>query len=60
MLDRSIPFYSETQAMALDLATRFVQPNSRASDLGCSTGGNVLLGLAERVPDTLVKLIAVK
>lgn len=58
MLNRSIPFYRETQDMALRLALNFVKTNTRVYDLGCSTG-NVIKRLAKLVPDKSVKLIGV-
>ena len=58
MLNRSIPFYRETQVMALRLAINFIKRKSSVYDLGCSTG-NVIKGLAKLVPDKSVKLIGV-
>ena len=37
MVSRSVPFYQETHQMAVDLAKRFVQPDTEIVDLGCST-----------------------
>jgi len=58
MLNRSIPFYNETQAMALRLARNFVKRKTRIYDLGCSTG-TVLKNFAEEVSDNTVKLIGI-
>jgi tRNA (cmo5U34)-methyltransferase len=38
MLDRSIPFYQEIQAMIVDFVGYFYQAESWIYDLGCSTG----------------------
>lgn len=37
MLDRSVPFYTETQRMVAELAADFAQDGSSVWDLGCST-----------------------
>ncbi|MBF13880.1 MAG: carboxy-S-adenosyl-L-methionine synthase CmoA [Legionellales bacterium] len=50
MVSRSVPFYRETHQMAVDLAKRFVQPETEIVDLGCSTA--TLLINAQRVVDT--------
>ena len=50
MVSRSVPFYRETHKMAVDLAKRFVQPDTEIVDLGCSTA--TLLISAQRVIDT--------
>lgn len=49
MLDRSVPFYSETQRMIGEMATDFVTPGSTVYDLGCSTG-TTMLALDRVVP----------
>ena len=51
MVSRSVPFYIETQMMALRLACHFVRSKTNIYDLGCSTG-TVLKELAEMVPDS--------
>jgi len=38
MIKRSVPGYSTILGMIGDLASRYVQPNSRCYDLGCSLG----------------------
>jgi tRNA (cmo5U34)-methyltransferase len=38
MLERSVPFYAEQQAMIGELARRHWQPGTLVVDLGCSTG----------------------
>ena len=38
MANRSIPFYSQVQAMIVDLAGQYYQEGTRIYDLGCSTG----------------------
>ena len=58
MLNRSIPFYKETQEMALRLAQNFIKKNTRVYDLGCSTG-NVIKSLIKRVPDKSVRIVGV-
>jgi tRNA (cmo5U34)-methyltransferase len=46
MLERSIPFYKEQQALIQDVAQKFHQPDTFVYDLGCSTG-TTLMGLAK-------------
>jgi len=58
MVSRSVPFYIETQMMALRLACHFVRTETNIYDLGCSTG-TVLGELAEMVPDPSVGLIGI-
>ena len=58
MVSRSVPFYIETQMMALRLACHFVRSKTNIYDLGCSTG-TVLGELAEMVPDPSVGLIGI-
>ncbi len=58
MVSRSVPFYIETQMMALRLACHFVRSKTNIYDLGCSTG-TVLGELAEMVPDSSVGLIGI-
>jgi len=50
MLHRSIPFYSEIQAMILDWAKTFYRPSTAICDLGCSTGALLAL-LAKHCPE---------
>lgn len=58
MLKRSVPFYTETQLMALSLAKNFVRSNTAIYDLGCSTG-NVLKELVKMIPDETVRFVGV-
>lgn len=58
MVSRSVPFYLETQMMALRLACNFVRQKTNIYDLGCSTG-TVLGELAKMVPDPSVGLIGI-
>lgn len=51
MLDRSIPFYSEVQRMAVELSAQFLSGRGIVYDVGCSTG-NTLIGLMDLVPPT--------
>jgi tRNA (cmo5U34)-methyltransferase len=57
MLDRSVPFYQETQRMIAEMARDFAVPGSRVYDLGCSTG-TTLVNLAAVVPSD-VKFVGV-
>lgn len=43
MLNRSIPFYPETQKLLCDLANYHLLENDRVYDLGCSTGTSLIL-----------------
>ena len=55
MLDRSVPFYSETQRMIGELARDFAQAGSMIYDLGCSTGTTLIsMDRAIAVPVTLI------
>lgn len=58
MVSRSVPFYIETQMMALRLACHFIRSKTNIYDLGCSTG-TVLGELAAMVPDSSVGLIGI-
>jgi tRNA (cmo5U34)-methyltransferase len=42
MLDRSVPFYQETQRMIAEMATDFAVEGTNIYDLGCSTGTTLL------------------
>lgn len=42
MLDRSVPFYGETQRMISEIAADFAVPGTNLYDLGCSTGTTFL------------------
>ena len=57
MLDRSVPFYGETQRMITEMAADFAVEGSNVYDLGCSTG-TTLLNLDAVVPRQ-VKFIGV-
>ena len=56
MLNRSVPSYSETQKMIVEIARNFVQPKSSIYDLGCSTGAT-LIGLSAAIPEKTVKIV---
>ncbi len=43
MLNRSVPFYQETQRMIREIAIDFTQPKTNVYDLGCSTGTTFLI-----------------
>src|SRR5690349_5072042 len=49
MLERSVPFYAETQRMIMEMAADFASPGSTIYDLGCSTG-TTLLNLDRNLP----------
>jgi tRNA (cmo5U34)-methyltransferase len=57
MLDRSVPFYQETQRMIAEMGADFATEGTNVYDLGCSTG-NTLLNLDASVPKG-VKFIGV-
>ena len=42
MLDRSVPFYEETQRMIVEMAADFAVDGTNIYDLGCSTGTTLL------------------
>ena len=42
MLDRSVPFYSEMQRMAIEITEKFAIEGSNIYDLGCSTGATMM------------------
>jgi tRNA (cmo5U34)-methyltransferase len=42
MLERSVPFYSEQQALIEELARTFYRPGTGVYDLGCSTGTTLM------------------
>jgi len=42
MVDRSVPFYQETQRMIAEMAADFAVENTNVYDLGCSTGTTLL------------------
>ena len=50
MLSRSIPFYTEQQALVRSLARAYWQPGSAVYDLGCSRA-TALIALAEALPE---------
>lgn len=43
MVSRSVPMYTQVQAMMVDLAKLYLQDNTSAYDIGCSTGTTTLL-----------------
>jgi tRNA (cmo5U34)-methyltransferase len=49
MLERSIPFYAEQQAMIRGLCKNLWAPGTRVYDLGCSTA-TTLIGLGRELP----------
>jgi tRNA (cmo5U34)-methyltransferase len=57
MLDRSVPFYSETQRMIAEIAADFCVDGTNLYDLGCSTG-TTMLNVA-RGSKTKVKFIGI-
>ena len=58
MLERSVPFYKETMAMAANLLETFVAPHQVVYDLGCSTGAT-MIELARRLPHRDLHFIGV-
>ena len=52
MLNRSVPFYSETQRMMAELAGYFAVEHTNVYDLGCSTG-ETLISLDSKVPSNV-------
>lgn len=58
MILRSVPGYAHITAMTGLLAARFIQPKTRAYDLGCSLGAS-LISVVEHVPHTDYQLIGV-
>jgi len=50
MLERSVPFYVEQQAMIAELARRHWREGSLVVDLGCSTG-TTLVSICSQLPD---------
>ncbi|MDQ1273627.1 MAG: tRNA (cmo5U34)-methyltransferase, partial [Planctomycetota bacterium] len=57
MLDRSVPFYQETQRMIVEMAADFAVEGTNIYDLGCSTG-TTLLNLTQNIPGK-VKFIGI-
>ena len=52
MLERSIPFYLEQQAMIVDLCKKLWIPGTNVYDLGCSTA-TTLIGLGRELPPSV-------
>ena len=52
MLNRSVPFYEETQRMIAEMAADFAVEGTNVYDLGCSTG-TTLLNLHRALPEGL-------
>lgn len=50
MVERSVPFYVEQQAMFAELARRLWQPGTLVLDLGCSTG-TTLVSICSALPE---------
>ncbi|MFO0793404.1 MAG: carboxy-S-adenosyl-L-methionine synthase CmoA [Candidatus Brocadiaceae bacterium] len=57
MLDRSVPFYRETQRMIVEMAGDFAVDGTNIYDLGCATG-TTLLNLGQNIPNN-VKFVGV-
>ncbi len=57
MLDRSVPFYRETQRMIVEIAGDFAVNGTNIYDLGCATG-TTLLNLGQNIPSN-VKFVGV-
>ena len=55
MVSRSVPHYSLSQSMAINLANKFIEENSTVVDLGCSTG-TLLINLQKKVKKKKIKL----
>jgi tRNA (cmo5U34)-methyltransferase len=49
MLERSVPFYTEVQRMAVELAVRFLRDGDTVYDIGCASG-TTMEGIADTVP----------
>ena len=58
MLERCVPFYKETIAMAASLLSSTLRPDDLVYDLGCSTG-TTLIELARRLPQRGLHFIGV-
>ena len=58
MIQRSVPGYSTTISTISELAARFVKPDSRVYDLGCSLGA-ATLAMRHRIQAEGVEIIAV-
>lgn len=57
MLERSVPFYLETQRLLTELTADYAQAGTAVYDLGCSTG--TTLALLDRVLPSDVRLIGI-
>lgn len=57
MLDRSVPFYRETQRMIVEMAVDFAVDGTNVYDLGCATG-TTLLNLGQNISSN-VKFVGV-
>jgi len=58
MVDRSVPFYKESQKMIVDLSNYFSRKGSNIYDFGSSTG-TTLLNLSQNLEEKEIKLIGV-
>lgn len=58
MIRRSVPGYATTISTIAELAARFVQPNSRVYDLGCSLGA-ASLAMRHAISASAVEIVAV-
>ncbi len=50
MLDRSVPFYRETQRMIGELCSDFAMPGTKVYDIGCSTC-NTFFAIEDGIPE---------
>ena len=57
MLDRSVPFYAETQRMLGELAADFAVDGTSIYDLGCSTANTFLAVGSQLRPDLNVRFV---
>lgn len=58
MISRSVPGYDHITTMVGLLATRFIQPQTRVYDLGCSLGAS-LFSILDQIPECAAELIGV-
>ena len=56
MVARSVPHYSLSQSMAINLANKFIKEDSIVVDLGCSTG-TLLINLQKKLKKKKIKLL---
>lgn len=58
MVNRSVPLYTQVQAITAELCFRFAKPGSAVYDLGCSSGTTLAL-IAKRLSDASVAVYGV-